>query len=131
MSERPTVCVIGAGISGLTSGKMLGDYGIPYTCFESGDRIGGNWAFKNANGHSSAYASLHIDTSKEGLRFRDFAISDDYPDYPHHTQIKQYLEEYVEAFELRRNIVFETPVKHARRLSTGGWEIETDNGETR
>ena len=43
---------------------MLGDYGVPYTCFETSDRVGGNWAFGNPNGHSSAYRSLHIDTSQ-------------------------------------------------------------------
>ena len=50
----PTTAIIGAGISGLTMGKMLGDYAVPYTCFEASDRIGGNWAFGNPNGHSSA-----------------------------------------------------------------------------
>ena len=27
----PRTAIIGAGISGLTSGKMLKDYGVPYT----------------------------------------------------------------------------------------------------
>ena len=102
--QRPTTAVIGAGISGLTASKMLGDYGVPYTCFESSDRIGGNWAFGNPNGHSSAYQSLHIDTSKHQLSFRDFPMPDDYPDFPHHTQIKAYLDGYADAFGLRENI---------------------------
>src|SRR5215210_3134669 len=92
--QRPTTAVIGAGISGLTTGKMLTDYGIPYTCFESSDRVGGNWAFGNPNGHSSAYRSLHIDTSKHRLSFRDFPMPEHYPDFPHHTQIKAYLDDY-------------------------------------
>ncbi|MFL5906462.1 MAG: NAD(P)-binding protein, partial [Solirubrobacterales bacterium] len=50
MSAKPTTCVIGAGISGLTAGKALTDWGIPYTCFESSDDIGGNWYFGNPNG---------------------------------------------------------------------------------
>ena len=91
-TQRPTTAVIGAGISGLTAGKMLGDYGVPYTCFEMSDRIGGNWAFGNPNGHSSAYRSLHIDTSKHRLSFKDFPMPDEYPDFPHHTQIKDYLD---------------------------------------
>ena len=69
--SKPTTAVIGAGISGLTSSKMLNDYGIPYTTFESSDRIGGNWAFGNPNGHSSAYRSLPIDHSKHRLSLRD------------------------------------------------------------
>lgn len=55
-----TTAVIGAGISGLTAGKMLGDYGGDYTYFESSDRIGGNWAFGNPNGRSSAYRSFAL-----------------------------------------------------------------------
>ena len=90
----PTTAIIGAGISGLTAGKMLTDYGVPYTCFESSDRVGGNWAFGNPNGHSSAYRSLHIDTSKHQLSFRDFPMPDEYPDFPHHTQVKAYLDSY-------------------------------------
>ena len=86
MSARPPqTAVIGAGISGLTASKMLADYGVPFATFESSDRVGGNWAFGNPNGHSSAYRSLHIDTSKHQLSFRDFPMPDDYPDFPHTT----------------------------------------------
>ena len=60
--RQPTTCVIGAGISGLTAGKASQDWGLPYTCFEASDDIGGNWYFGNPNGRSSAYPSLHIDT---------------------------------------------------------------------
>ena len=125
----PRTAVIGAGISGLTAGKMLADYGVPYTCFEASDRVGGNWAFGNPNGHSSAYRSLHIDTSKHRLSFKDFPMPEDYPDFPHHTQIKDYLDGYADAFGLRENIRFETRVAHAERCSGGGWRIDTQDGE--
>ena len=115
--------MIGAGISGLTTVKMLRDYGIDVVCFEASDRIGGNWAFDNPNGSSSAYRSLHIDTSKHQLSFRDFPMPEEFPDFPHHTQIKQYLDDYAEAFDLLRSIEFETRVMHAERLPEGGWEL--------
>ena len=35
MAAKPTTCVIGAGISGLTAGKAFSDWGLPYTCFEA------------------------------------------------------------------------------------------------
>ena len=129
--QGPTTAVIGAGISGLTAGKILNDYGIPYTCFEVSDRIGGNWAFKNPNGYSSAYRSLHIDTSKHRLSFKDFPMPQDYPDFPHHSQIKSYLESYADAFDLKDNIEFQNGVTHARRLDGGGWELQTQAGQTR
>ncbi|MGB0101150.1 MAG: NAD(P)-binding protein, partial [Nocardioides sp.] len=127
----PTTAVIGAGISGLAASKMLGDYGVPYTTFETSDRVGGNWAFGNPNGHSSAYQSLHIDTSKHQLSFRDFPMPDHYPDFPHHTQIKEYLDSYADAFGLRERIEFENGVVSAKRLPGGGWELVDQAGDTR
>ena len=126
MTPTPTVAVIGAGISGLTTLKMLEDYGIGAVCFETSDRIGGNWAFDNPNGSSSAYRSLHIDTSKHQLSFRDFPTPEEFPDFPHHSQIKQYLDSYADAFDLLRSIEFETRVAHAHRLQDGGWELTTE-----
>ena len=128
---NPTTAIIGAGISGLTASKMLGDYRVPFTCFEASDRIGGNWAFGNPNGHSSAYRSLHIDTSKHQLSFRDYPMPERFPDFPHHTQIKEYLDGYATAFGLTDHIEFENPVTRARRLPDGGWELDTQDGQAR
>jgi len=129
MSAKPTTCVIGAGISGLTTGKAFSDWGLPYTCFEASDDIGGNWYFGNPNGRSSAYQSLHIDTSRDGVSFRDMPMGpDEYPDYPHHTQIFEYLTRYAEVFSLRDRIRFEAPVEHAERKPAGGWEITLGDG---
>ncbi len=122
--------IIGAGISGLTAGKMLGDYGVDYTCYESSDRIGGNWAFGNPNGHSSAYRSLHIDTSKHRLSFKDFPMPEEYPDFPHHTQIKAYLDSYAEAFGLLERIRFQNGVERATPLPGGGWGLQLQDGST-
>ena len=69
MTDRPSTCVIGAGVSGLTALKSLGDWEVPHTCFEASDDVGGNWYFRNPNGRSSAYRSLHIDTSKNSISF--------------------------------------------------------------
>ncbi|NYG57319.1 cation diffusion facilitator CzcD-associated flavoprotein CzcO [Nocardioides daedukensis] len=129
--DRPSTAIIGAGISGLTASKMLGDYGVPYTCFESSDRIGGNWAFGNPNGHSSAYRSLHIDTSKHQLSFRDFPMPDSYPDFPHHSEIKAYLDSYAAAFDLEESIEFRNGVEQARHLDGAGWELNLQDGSTR
>lgn len=123
--------MIGAGISGLTAGKMLGDYGVPYTCFETSDRVGGNWAFGNPNGHSSAYRSLHIDTSKHRLSFKDFPMPEEFPDFPHHSQIKAYLDAYADAFGLLDRIEFENGVARAAPRTGGGWELTLQDGEQR
>src|ERR1700745_2950798 len=120
MVQTPRVCVIGAGVSGLTTIKALGDWGIEHTCFEASDEVGGNWAFKNPNGRSSAYRSLHIDTSKQRISFTDFPMGAEYPDFPHHTQISEWLNRYADTFGLRERIRFGTSVESARRLTGGG-----------
>lgn len=130
-STRPRTAVIGAGISGLTAGKMLKDYGVPYTTFETSDRIGGNWAFGNPNGHSSAYRSLHIDTSKTRLSFKDFPMPKHFPAFPHHSEIKEYLDAYAEAFGLLDNIEFTNGVAQACRSESGDWEITDQAGDKR
>ncbi|ORU99016.1 flavin-containing monooxygenase [Mycolicibacterium fallax] len=127
---NPKTAIIGAGISGLTSAKMLKDYGVPHTVFETSDRIGGNWAFGNPNGRSSAYRSLHIDTSKHRLAFKDFPISEDFPDFPHHSQVKSYLDDYAAAFGLLDAIEFNNGVVHAAR-DGDGWAITDQAGDTR
>jgi cation diffusion facilitator CzcD-associated flavoprotein CzcO len=124
MRRPPKVCVIGAGVSGLVTGKALGDWGIEYECFEASDDVGGNWYFGNPNGRSSAYRSLHIDTSKERISFRDFAMPAHYPDFPHHTEIHAWLRDYADAFGLRERIRFDTPVARATRHEEGGWDID-------
>lgn len=124
MKESPHVCVIGAGVSGLTAVKALGDWGVPHTCFEASDDVGGNWYFRNPNGRSSAYRSLHIDTSKTAVSFKDFVMDERYPDFPHHTEIHGFLREYAETFGLRERIRFGTRVHHAQRRGGGGWDID-------
>lgn len=127
----PSTAIIGAGISGLTTAKMLADYAVPFTVFDSSDRIGGNWAFGNPNGHSSAYRSLHIDTSKNRLSFRDYPMPEHFPDFPHHSQIKEYLEGYAETFDLKQHIEFENGVLHAERRGDGGWLLDLQDGSRR
>jgi hypothetical protein len=130
MGDQPTTCIIGAGISGLATGKAFTDRGLPYTCFESSDDIGGNWYFGNPNGRSSAYQSLHIDTSRDSVSFRDMPMGEDYSDYPHHAEIKSYLDDYAEAFRLRDHIRFKTLVERAERKPGGGWRITLEGGDT-
>lgn len=128
--ELPRVCVIGAGPSGITAAKRLAEYGIPFDCYEASDEVGGNWYFKNPNGMSACYQSLHIDTSKFRLAFEDFPAPDEWPDFPHHSQLLQYFKDYVDHFKLRDRIIFNTKVVDAQRGSDGLWVITTDTGRT-
>ncbi|MEC7233517.1 MAG: NAD(P)-binding protein, partial [Pseudomonadota bacterium] len=98
------VCIIGAGCSGFTTAKRFKEFGIDYDHFEASDDIGGNWYHKNPNGMSACYQSLHIDTSKHRLAFEDYPVPDNWPDFPHHSQMLAYFNDYVDHFDLRRRI---------------------------
>jgi dimethylaniline monooxygenase (N-oxide forming) len=123
--------VIGAGSSGIAAVKALHERGIPVECFEKSDRVGGNWVFANKNGMSSAYRSLHANTSRERMEYSDFPMPDSYPDFPHHTQIAQYFSDYVSHFGLADSITFETGVERAVRGPDGVWTVGLDSGDTR
>jgi dimethylaniline monooxygenase (N-oxide forming) len=126
----PTVCVIGAGSSGIAAAKTLHERGFDFDCFEAGDRVGGNWVYKNANGMSSAYRSLHINTSRERMEYPGFPMPESSPDFPHHTHIAAYFESYVDRFGFRDRITFDTRVRSAEPLDPG-WRVTLESGEER
>jgi dimethylaniline monooxygenase (N-oxide forming) len=132
MSTRlPSAAVIGAGSSGIAATKALHERGIAVDCFDSSDRIGGNWVFGNKNGMSAAYEGLHINTSRERMEYSDFPMPKTFPDYPHHTHIAKYFDDYVDHFGFRDRIRFDTPIDRAVRGADGAWELTTGQGQTR
>jgi hypothetical protein len=124
------VCLIGAGCSGITTAKRLKEHGIDYDQFELSDDVGGNWYFRNPNGRSAVYESLHIDTSKTRLQLEDFPVPDEWPDFPHHTLMHDYFRDYVDHFGLRDGIEFGVGVERAVR-APDGWDVTLSTGETR
>jgi dimethylaniline monooxygenase (N-oxide forming) len=129
--RSPRACVIGAGSSGIAAAKALHERGVAFDCFEKSDRVGGNWVFENSNGMSAAYRDLFINTSRPRMEYSDFPMPESYPDFPHHTQIAAYFEDYVDHFGFRERIAFRTGVEHAARGEDGAWTVELDTGETR
>jgi len=117
------VCVIGAGSSGIAACQVLNARGIPFDCFEKGSQVGGNWRYENDNEMSSAYRSLHINTSRNQMSYATFPMPDDYPDYPDHFQIARYFDAYVDHFGLRERISFRTEVERVEPGAEGGWEV--------
>src|SRR5688572_21427431 len=109
------VGVVGAGSSGIPVAQAPKDAGIDHVVYDKSDRVGGNWVFRNKNGMSSAYRSLHINTSRDRMQYADYPMPRDYPDFPHHTLIARYFDAYVDHFGLRPAIRFETGVTRAER----------------
>lgn len=123
VSAAADICIIGAGVSGLTAGKALKDAGVAYDCYDLGSNIGGMWRYENDSGTSSAYRSLHIDSSRQSLAWPDFQIPDDLPDYLSHAQVLEHLERYAETFGLHDSIRFRTRVERVEPDGEGGWNV--------
>lgn len=124
-------CIIGAGASGITTAQVLAERGLPFDCFEMGSEIGGNWRYDNDNGVSSAYRSLHINTSRDAMEYAAYPMPDSLPDYPSHWQIAEYFDDFVDHFGLRERITFRTEVTRVRPLDGGGFEVTTRSREPR
>jgi len=130
MQRVAEVCIIGAGSSGISSCQVLNARGISFDCFEKGSNVGGLWRYGNDSGLSSAYSTLYINTSRKVMEYRAYPMPDSYPDYPHHSQIADYFDDYVDHFGLRDHIRFRTEVTDARPVEGGGWDVTTDRGQT-
>ncbi len=122
-ANKRRACVIGAGSSGIASCQVLQTRGLDFDCYEKGSGVGGNWRYGNDNGMSSAYESLFINTSREIMEYATFPMPKSYPDYPHHSQIAAYFDDYVAHFGFRDRIRFRTEVTSVRRAPEGGWNV--------
>ena len=115
------VCIIGAGSSGVAMAKALKEQGIAFDCFEIGSDIGGMWRYENDNGLSSAYRSLHIDTSRKNLGYPDFPIADHYPDFLSHARCSSTCRAMPTGSGSAR-ISASTRVERSGRTGDGGWQ---------
>src|SRR5262249_35808743 len=52
-------------------------------------------------------------------------------DYPHHAQIADYFDAYVDHFGIRDRIIFDTGVKKAELTTDGLWKVVLESGEQR
>ncbi len=117
------VCIIGAGAAGIAACRVLHERGIPFDCFEMSSGIGGLWRFENETNRSPAYASLHTNTSRERTAFADFPMPSSYPDFPHHSQMLEYFEAFIDHFGFRPRISFRTRVERVEPIEDGAYNV--------
>lgn len=132
MSVRTVeVAVIGAGSSGLAVLKAVRDLGVTVECFERGSDVGGLWRYENDNGLSSAYMSLRTNVSRARMGYPSFPLPRSYGDFPHHTEMAEYLGAYADSFGLRERIRFRATVQRLEPDRDGGWCLSLDDGSVR
>lgn len=119
------VCVIGAGISGLSSARYLKEVGINFTVLEATRYIGGTWRYDphvgtDENGlpiHTSMYKHLRTNLPKPTMELRGFPLPENLPSYPSWKQYYQYLNAFVEHFDILQYIKFLHNVVLVRRIN--------------
>jgi dimethylaniline monooxygenase (N-oxide forming) len=111
--ERKRVVVIGAGIAGLVTAKVLRDDGFDVTAFEKEPAIGGVWA------ESRTYPGLRANNSRRSYAFSDHPYDRSADVFPTADQVRRYLASYVARFGLAPLIRLSTEVVGVSRRGAG------------
>ena len=119
------VAVIGAGAAGICAAKYLLETGFDVTLFELGSRVGGMWWYGNDSGRSSAYRTLHINTSRGVTRFSDLDFDAATQPFPDHYDMHRYLEAYAAHFGVTPRVRFRRRVT-ALRPDGSGWAVTAE-----
>jgi cation diffusion facilitator CzcD-associated flavoprotein CzcO len=122
------VGVVGAGPGGLAAAAALKRRGLPFDIVDPGAGPGGIWDI--GRGETPMYDSAHFISSKTLSGFRGFPMPADYPDYPRHDRILDYVRAYARHHDLERHATFGVRVTRAAP-EEGGWAVELDSGERR
>ncbi|PSR84280.1 hypothetical protein BD289DRAFT_368843 [Coniella lustricola] len=117
-----SVCIIGAGPSGLVAAKTLLHHSSPasgpsfsVTVFDPQPRIGGLWPSNKADGAGLLHPLMVANQSKHTMQFSDLAWEEGSPELPRAWQVGKYLHRYLD-----RYCAFEGSKFHLRL----GWKVE-------
>ncbi|AFY57831.1 putative flavoprotein involved in K+ transport [Rivularia sp. PCC 7116] len=104
-----TVCVIGAGVSGLVAAKTFLEEGFDVTVLEKKAGLGGVWE------KSSSYPEVKTQSSRDTYCFSDYPMPEDYPQWPNGEQVRAYLQSYADNFGVSERIRFQANVTDISR----------------
>ncbi|CEJ14478.1 4-hydroxyacetophenone monooxygenase [bacterium YEK0313] len=120
-----TYLIIGAGPSGLATARVFKETGLPFQVVERNLDVGGQWLYGAPS--SSIYQTTHLISSKTTTAFADYPMPADWPAYPHHTQVFDYLKAFAGHFDLYPSIRFNRAVTRLAQ-EDGRWQATFDDG---
>ncbi|MFJ4807655.1 flavin-containing monooxygenase [Streptomyces longwoodensis] len=118
-----SVCVIGAGLSGLAVARALEARGVEFVCLEKSAGVGGIWRAPGAGERGPGYLSLHLNTAKQLTGYADHPMPASYPLYPRHDEVAAYLHSFAEWSGVLDHIELGTTVESVRREPDGTWTV--------
>ena len=101
LTKRKSVCVVGAGLSGLPATKCMLDAGFKVTCYDENENIGGRW---NKFNIEAVPRSIITNVPKTSMCFTDFPVPKDYPLFMSAEKLNEYLNCYADHFNLKSYI---------------------------
>jgi dimethylaniline monooxygenase (N-oxide forming) len=117
------VCIVGGGAAGIAMAQALISRGVEFDCFERAPQLGGLWA-EDENGYVVSYRSLHLNSSKRQMQFRDYPFPDAYPDFPSRAQVAAYLAAYARHFGVEERVTLGCDVNDIQQTASGAWAVD-------
>lgn len=125
---RHDVTVLGVGWSGLLACKYMLEEGLTVVALEKREDIGGVWLYSDDPGISTVMQSTRTTSSSTMTEFSDFPMSEEMGQFPHHADVKKYLNAYADKFNLRPHIKLRVQVRNVEKDSDQ-WCVYCANGE--
>ncbi|MEV8376139.1 NAD(P)/FAD-dependent oxidoreductase [Kribbella sp. NPDC056861] len=117
------VAIIGAGVAGLTTAKVLTQAGHQVEVFDKTPDVGGVWS------RTRRYPGLTTQSPKAQYSFSDFPMPRELPEWPTGAQVQEYLAAYVQEFKLEPVLRLETTVESVVPDGTE-WVVTSRSKET-
>jgi cation diffusion facilitator CzcD-associated flavoprotein CzcO len=111
------IAIIGAGVAGLVTAKVLTQAGHRVEVFEKAPDVGGVWS------RTRRYPGLTTQSPKAQYSYSDYAMPAQYPEWPDGAQVQAYLADYAAHFGLEPALRLNTEVTSARPTGDGGWSV--------
>jgi cation diffusion facilitator CzcD-associated flavoprotein CzcO len=111
------VAIIGAGVAGLATAKVLRQAGHEVIVYDKAPDVGGVWS------RTRRYPGLTTQSPKAQYSLSDFPMPREYPEWPTGAQVQAYLAAYASHFGLEAALRLSTEVASAAPAPGGGWTI--------
>ncbi|MEO0895652.1 MAG: NAD(P)-binding domain-containing protein [Bacteroidota bacterium] len=118
--------IIGAGPAGLAAAVALQQADIAFDMVDAGNKVGGIWDIQRED--TPMYQSAHFISSRTLSGFENYPMPANYPDYPSHTLVQSYIEDYANRHHIGEKIRFQTKVVEVNTLNAQ-WEVIFENGK--